>query len=182
VAVVLLLIPTVAFGWGLWVEVRHQVAQARATDVTRDLTGNPDARAVCQRFTPDLLELGQQAGQVNWDSPEVSRLRRDTCNDFYSWLTSDMRNPTQAQVRAVHVVVHEAAHVGGELNEARAECWAVQHDAKAAEFLGASPAAAQALAEEYYRTTYPAMPSAYRSADCVPDGLLDLSPGDGVFP
>lgn len=182
VAVILFVIPAAAFGWALAVEVRHQVAQAQATAVTRELTGNPDAVAVCQRLAPDLLELGQQAGEVSLDHPEVAQLRRTTCNDFFSWLTSDHHDPTPAQISALHVVVHEAMHVAGEYNEARTECWAVQHDAQAAEFLGASPADAQALAQAYYLTVYPRMPDAYRSADCVADGSLDLSPGDGRFP
>lgn len=182
IAVVLFLVPTVAFGWALAVEVRHQWAQRQATAVTRELTGNPDATSVCQRFTPDLLDASQTSGHVMSDQSDVAHLRRATCNDFFSWLVGDKDHPTRAQVVAVHVVVHEAMHVAGEFAESVAECSAMQHDAEAARFLGASAAQAQALAEEYYSAVYPNMSADYRTGDCAADGPLDASPGDGRFP
>ena len=182
VAVALFLVPAVAFGWALTVEARHQWAQREATAVTIALTGLPGATAVCERFTADLVNPRQIAGHVSSDEPEVAHLRRDTCNDLISWLLSDRDTPTTDQVAAVHVVVHEAMHVAGEYNEGIAECLAMQRDAEAAELLGASPEQARALAEQYYATVYPGMPADYRASGCAPDGPLDLSPGDGVFP
>jgi hypothetical protein len=181
-ALILFLLPTLAFGWAFAHEVRHQWTQARATAVTRELTGNPDATSVCQRYAPDLLDLSQNAGHVMSDTPNVAHLRRTTCNDFFSWLTSDMVDPTREQIVAVHVVVHEAMHVAGEFSEGIAECWAMQRDAEAAEFLGAGPEDAQVLAEAYYTEIYPTMSPEYRSVDCSPDEELDLTPGDGQFP
>ena len=181
-AVTALLVVAAAFLVSLGFEVRHQVAQAQATAVVRDLTGNPDAHAACQRFTPDLLDLSQNAGSVQWDSPNVALLRRATCNDFFSWLTSRKTEPTLDQVTAVHIVVHEAVHVAGEYSEAITECTAIQNDARAAEHLGATPADAQALARMYYEQVYPHVHPDYRSGGCGEDGPLDLSPGDGRFP
>ena len=181
-AIVLFVLPTLAFGWAVAVEFRHQWTQRQATAVTRALTGSPDATSVCQRFAPDLLDLHQTRGHVMSDQPDVAHLRRSTCHDFFSWLVSDKHDPSRAQVAALHVVVHEAMHVGGEYVEAVAECTAMQHDAEAARFLGATADEAQALAEAYYAIEYPRMPDAYRSGDCVADGSLDLSPGDGTFP
>jgi hypothetical protein len=181
-ALVLFLAPTLAFGWAFACEARHQWTQARATAVTRELTGNPSATSVCQRYAPDLLDMSGYAGHVMSDTPNVAHLRRTTCNDLFSWLTSDMVDPTREQIIAVHVVVHEAMHVAGEFSEPTAECWAMQHDAEAAEFLGAGPEDARALAEAYYTQIYPTMSADYRSEGCRPDGDLDLSPGDGRFP
>lgn len=182
VALAFFLVPGLAFGWAVTVEVRHQWTQERATAVTRELTGNPDATASCERYSAHLFNLSHDLGHVMSDEPNVAHLRRDTCNDFADWLLSDKHDPSAAQVQALHVVVHEAMHVGGQYNEAMAECSAMQHDAEAAEFLGASPADARALAESYYQTVYPLMPTDYRTGDCSPDGSLDLSPGDGQFP
>jgi len=182
VAVVLFLVPTLAFGWAAAVEFRHQWSQRQATAVTRALTGNPAATSVCQRFAPDLLDVQQIRGHVMSDQPDVAHLRRSTCNDFFRWLASDKAHPTEAEVVALHVVVHEAMHVGGEFAEAAAECTAMQHDAEAAAMLGAAPEEARALAEAYFRDVYPRMPDEYRSGDCSADGPLDLSPGDGTFP
>lgn len=181
-AIVLFLVPTVAFGWAFAVEFRHQWTQRQATAVTRALTGNGDATSVCQRLAPDLLDAKQLRGHVMGDQPDVAHLRRSTCHDFFSWLAGDKADPSPDEVIAVHVVVHEAMHVGGEFAEAVAECWAMQRDAEAAVFLGATPSQARDLAQEYYTTVYPNMPEAYRSGGCVPEGALDLSPGDGAFP
>lgn len=181
-AVAALVVAAISFLVALAFEVRHQVAQAQATTVVRELSGNSRAHAACQRFTPDLLDLSRHAGSVQWDVPDVALLRRATCNDLYSWLMSRKVDPTLDQVIAVHIVVHEAIHVAGERNEAITECTAIQRDAHAAELLGASPAHAQALAVTYYEQAYPLMHSDYRSAGCVEDGPLDLSPGDGQFP
>lgn len=182
VALILFMVPTLAFGWAVAVEFRHQWAQRQATAVTRALTGNPDATSVCQRYAPDLFDLQQTRGHVMGDQPDVAHLRRSTCNDFFSWVVSDKHDPTPAQVTAVHVVVHEAMHVAGEYVEAVAECTAMQRDAEAARLLGATADEAQALAEAYYAIEYPRMRDAYRSGDCTADGALDLSPGDGTFP
>jgi hypothetical protein len=181
-AVTALVVAAASFLVALGFEVRHQVAQAQATAVVRELSGNPEAHAACQRFTPDLLELSQNAGSVQWDSPDVALLRRATCNDLFSWLTSRKDDPTLDQVAALHIVVHESVHVAGEYNEAITECTAIQRDARAAELLGATEADAQTLARMYYEQAYPHMRSDYRSAGCVEDGPLDLSPGDGRFP
>lgn len=181
-SLVLFLVPALAFGWAFAHEARHQWTQARATALTRELTGNPDATSVCQRYAPDLLDLSRNAGHVMSDTPNVAHLRRTTCYDFFSWLTSDMVDPTREQIVAVHVVVHEAMHVAGEFSEGTAECWAIQRDAEAAEFLGASSEDARALAVSYYTDIYPTMSVDYRSDGCYPDDELDLSPGDGQFP
>jgi hypothetical protein len=181
-AVGALVVASVSFLTALGVEVRHHVAQERATAVVRELTGNPSAHAACQRFTPDLLDLSNYAGSVRWESPHVALLRRATCNDLHSWLMSRKTQPTLDQVIALHVVVHEAVHVAGERSESVTECTALQYDARAAELLGATPEQAQALAVRYYEEAYPLMRPEYRSGDCVEDGPLDLSPGDGRFP
>jgi len=116
------------------------------------------------------------------EQPHAAHLRRGTCNTLASWLVSDKTDPTLEQVNALHVLVHEAIHVTGEFNEGTTECIAMQRDAEAAELLGAAPSDARALADAYYQQTFPRMSSEYRSPACVPDGALDLSPGDGQFP
>lgn len=181
-AAILLVVAALSFAWALALEVRHQWTQARATAVVRDLTGNPDARAACQRYTPELLDLSQNAGSVSSEKPDVAHLRRGTCHDLFSWLISDKVDPTPEQVVAVHIVVHEAIHVTGEYGEAITECTAMQRDAGAAELLGAEPSHAHALAETYNEQYFPHMRADYRSPDCVENGALDLSPGDGQFP
>jgi hypothetical protein len=95
------------------------------------------------------------------------------CDDLSAWLASNRRTPSRDQVIAVHVLTHEAMHMAGERDEARAECLAVQRDAQLARALGDTPEQASALARQYWRTVYPQLPDDYRSAACAPDGGLD---------
>ncbi|HEX5333201.1 MAG TPA: hypothetical protein VFW79_11215 [Cellulomonas sp.] len=163
-------------------EVKHQWVQARATALVVHVSGSRGAVADCQRFTPELVDLSTTSGFVFSDSQNVAHLRRTVCNDLFAWLRSSKRTPTDAQVRAVHITVHEAMHVRGEFDEGRAECFAMQQDADAARFLGATPAQAAALAQRYYRDVYPRMAEPYVSAECAAGRAYDLTPGDGQFP
>jgi len=163
-------------------EVKHQWVQARATALVEHVSGSRGAVADCQRFTPELMDLSTTSGFVFYDSQNAAHLRRTVCNDLLDWLLSSKTAPTDGQVRAVHVTVHEAMHVGGVFDEARAECFAMQRDADAARFLGATATQAEALAQRYYRDVYPRMPAEYVSAECTANRALDLTPGDGQFP
>jgi hypothetical protein len=86
---------------------------------------------------------------------------------------SDKRRPSRDQVVAVHVLTHEAMHLSGRLDEAAAECAAVQRDAHTARLLGAPAGDAAGLAAAYWRDIYPLMPDGYRSPDCRAGGSLD---------
>ena len=100
-------------------------------------------------------------------------IKRDQRRHLAACAGSDKRRPSHEQVVAVHVLPHEAMHLSGRLNEAAAECAAVQRDAHTARLLGAPDAAAAELAAAYWRNVYPLMPDGYRSADCRPGGALD---------
>ena len=181
-AVVLLLLATALLAFAGYHEARHQWVQARASALVRHASGEPGSVARCQRFTPALLDLSQNSGFVAYDDLSVAALERTECNDLADWLQSSKNAPSAAQVRAVHVVVHEAMHVAGDLNEATAECAAMQLDADAAVFLGATPEQARALAASYYRDTYPYLRDGYVTGSCGPEQELDRTPGDGRFP
>ena len=73
----------------------------------------------------------------------------------------------------MHVLTHEAMHLSGRLDEAVAECAAVQRDAQTARLLGAGPADAAELAGAYWRNVYPLMPEGYRSGKCRAGGAMD---------
>jgi hypothetical protein len=84
-------------------------------------------------------------------------------------------------VVAVHVLTHEAMHLAGVVDEAAAECAAVQRDAHTARLLGAAPADAAALATSYWQRVYPHMPDGYRSGDCRPGGAMDEGRDDAPW-
>lgn len=73
-------------------------------------------------------------------------------------------------------------------SETNANCYGLQWMPYVAEQLGASPDDAEAIAEFAYDYLYPGYQgishngSPYWSADCRPNGPLDLTPGDNVWP
>ena len=75
---------------------------------------------------------------------------------------------------AVHVIAHETMHLAGLVDEASADCLALQVDAFVAMRLGAGPTFARSLAGEYWRLYYPEQDTRYRSSDCRDGGALDL--------
>ncbi len=132
----------------------------------------------CQTLTGSALDMGNELGFVKWGPdgiPERKTLiKHQQCNDLQSYLNSSKQHPSAAQVLAVHVLTHESMHMSGIKVEFVAECDAMQRDTAMAEIMGATPAAAHALAVTYWLTVYPNMPDGYRNGGCQPGGSLDL--------
>jgi len=126
----------------------------------------------CQSFGEAFVDTGIELGYVRWGPdgvPERSTLiKRDQCRDLAAYQRSGKHDPSRAQVVAVHVLTHEAMHMAGIVDEARAECAAVQRDARV-------------LAGRYWRTLYPLMPDGYRTEDCGPGGSLDEGGADAPW-
>jgi hypothetical protein len=180
-----------------WVGVSLLLAVAVAAAVPGVLRGHQERRlggaasvlagarvAVrCQSFGGAFVDAGPELGYVRWRAdgkPEPwTLIKRDQCRHLAAYARSDKRRPSREQVVAVHVLTHEAMHLSGRLNEAAAECAAVQRDAHTARLLGASDAAE--LAAAYWRDIYPLMPDGYRSADCRPGGPLDEGLADAPW-
>lgn len=174
VASVLLL---VAVAGGLLVPVvRHHRLEAALSGVSSTLVGT---RVVvhCQTAGQQFVDAGAELGFVRYDAdgvPERATLiKRPQCADLSSYLRSDHSRPSLDQIVAVHVLSHEARHMAGSTDEARAECEAMQRDASAAALLGADPRQAWELARTYWRVVYPRMPDDYVTADCAAGGALD---------
>jgi hypothetical protein len=131
----------------------------------------------CQSLGGAFVDAGPELGYVRWradGTPEPwTLIKRDQCRHLAAYARSDKRRPSRDQVVAVHVLTHEAMHMSGQLDEAAAECAAIQRDAHTARLLGASAAASATLADAYWRDIYPLMPDGYRSTDCRPGGALD---------
>lgn len=156
--------------------VRHAQLEAQLGHVTSILAG-VSASVRCETAGQAWLEVHPERGYVavgaDGKPSHEAVVTYDTCNDLAAWIASDHRVPTLDQVIAVHVLSHEAMHVSGTLDEARAECAAVQRDARTAQLLGATVDQARSLARQYLLTVYPTLPDTYRSAGCVAGGELD---------
>lgn len=166
VSVALLVVPACAFAVPVW---RHDRLQDRLSEAATELTGHR-VEVHCQTTGEEFVHVGSELGSVRWDAdgrPERRTvISRDTCGALRDYLDGDGRRPTPGQVVAVHVLTHETRHLAGTLDEARAECEAVQRDAVTARLLGASDADAHRLARLYWAVDYPGMPDAYRSTAC----------------
>ena len=140
----------------------------------------------CQSLGGAFVDGGPELGYVRWRAdgrPEPwALLKRDQCRHLGAYLRSGKRRPSRDQVLAVHVLTHEAMHLSGRLDEAAAECAAVQRDAHTARLLGAAAADAAGLALAYCRDLYPLMPDGYRSSECRSGGALDERLADAPWP
>jgi hypothetical protein len=184
IGLAIIAVPLVLLGW---TERQWIAAEQQFSAVVRTL--QPLAPGVhCQRLGETLTANAWEMGHVMFEDgvptgPAV--LSYQACQDLTSYWRASAReksNPTREQVIAVHVLSHEAIHLNGVMNEAATECRAMQHDAVVAQRLGATPEQGRVLAERYASAIYPMMPSEYVTKDCVKDGPLDKTPGDGIWP
>jgi hypothetical protein len=181
VSVVLLsVLATASAAPGLLATVRER----RLAEVATALVGAP-AGVHCQSLGEAFVDAGIELGYVRFrpdGTPEHATLiKRDQCRDLAAYARSAKRDPPQTQVVAVHVLTHEAMHMAGIVDEAKAECAAVQRDALTARLLGASVADARLLAARYWRTVYPSMPEGYKTPECGPGRALDEGGADAPW-
>jgi hypothetical protein len=175
----------VVVGVGLFVPgVRQHQLEDRLAVVASDLAGYP-VLVNCQTAGQEWVDVGSELGYVRYGRdgvPERATLiKRAQCTDLSRYLRRHGDHPDDGQVLAVHVLTHEAMHMAGITDEARAECLAVQRDAKTARLLGASPREAADLARRYWRAFYPRMPDGYVSPECKPGGQLDQALPDAPW-
>jgi hypothetical protein len=87
-----------------------------------------------------------------------------------------------ALARSVASLAHEAAHVSGIRDEAKADCYGLQWIGRAARMLGRTRAEGAYLATLYLKHWRPWHPPAYLSGECRNRGKLDLNPQSTVWP
>jgi hypothetical protein len=175
----------VVAGLGMLVPgVRHHQLEDRLAVVAGDLAGY-SVVVNCQTAGQEWVDAGAELGYVRYGRdgvPERATLiKHAQCTELSRYLRSHGDHADDGQVVAVHVLTHEAMHMAGITDEARAECLAVQRDAKTARLLGASPQEAANLARRYWREFYPRMSDTYRSSECRPGGQLDQASPDAPW-
>jgi hypothetical protein len=178
-------VPMIVFGVTerQWISAEHAFTAASRVVA-------PSAPGVhCQRLGETFTYAGAELGHVEWDEDGVTTapalISYETCQRLTAYWRSNAAEkaaPPLEQVVAVHVLTHESVHLAGDHKEASTECTAMQRDTDVAQALGASPESARRLAETYAAQVYPRMPSGYTNANCVKDGSMDATPGDGIWP
>jgi len=164
---------------------RHARVEARLATVASTLTGHRVA-VRCETLSQAWLDSHAELGYVRFDAdgrPEpLATLTAQACGDLSAWLASPRADAPLDRIVAVHVLTHEAMHLAGRLDEARAECEAVQRDARTARLLGATAEQAHELSVRYWQQVYPRLSDDYRSAACAPGGALDEHLSDAPWP
>jgi hypothetical protein len=149
--------------------------ERRLSRVASMLVGAP-ATVHCQPLSRAMVDATGDLGHVRIVDGELEHatlIKNEQCRLLARYAAGDQDDPSPDEVVAVHVLTHESMHMRGILDEAQAECAAMQRDTSTATALGADEAHAHALAIRYWLTVYPHMPDAYRTADCAPGGPLD---------
>jgi hypothetical protein len=133
-------------------------------------------------------ELGPLTPWRSYTSPETANveLAPNVCTELERlrgraepiWKSSDRR----AAAWTVESVAHESVHVSGIHDEAKAECYGMQHVPLAAVYLGLTPKEGRFLARLYWRDWYPRAPLRYRSRECRDGGALDRHPRSSRWP
>jgi 5-methylcytosine-specific restriction endonuclease McrA len=128
---------------------------------------------------------GPWSAYVSYDR-ERANLPPATCHALGQWAYErrwpDNRWDGYHLAWSVRSLAHEAQHVHGIEDEAKAECYGLQSIRAAASGLGLDDERAQFLAEYAWRYIYPELSAAYRSDECRDGGELDLRPGTSVWP
>lgn len=168
-------------GWNLMVQVP-------ATSALRAYTGLEDAYVKCDSWFTFLADGGSNRtlGFVKFDSVEgISsrvRLPSKTCNELRTFLISGATEVSEDTVWGVGVLTHEAEHVRGVLNEAKAQCNATQRVDEMAAHLGAPAYVSEQFPALVEAVVNPWLPPEYQSFECVENGAFDRTPGDNSWP
>lgn len=156
--------------------LRHHGLEDRLSRAATALVGHR-VEVHCQTAGEQFVHAGADLGYVAFGPdgrPEPRTvLAREPCAALQAYLDGSRVNPSRDQVVAVHVLSHEARHLAGTVDEARAECEAVQRDAHTARLLGARDADAHRLARLYWAVEHPGLPEAYRSGECAEGAAWD---------
>lgn len=182
VSVILILMLLVPVGF---TELRWQVLQAKGTEVVKEVSQIRTAHLYCQRASEAFFDSHPaRFGEVNYDKPEEAWVATGSCQAVFDYMLSPNKsNPPLNQIIGIHVLVHEAGHIGGNKDEASTECSAMQKFTLAAVKLGATPDEARSMVDRYYNEVYKLnADDRYTSPDCVNGGKMDLNPKSDVFP
>jgi hypothetical protein len=111
-------------------------------------------------------------------------LPQTICAPLARLLYGDGAVSTDALAYSIGTLTHEATHIARpDGSEAVTECHGMQKVDAGALALGLPAARAREIADYYWRTIYLHEEAAgYFTKKCRPNGPLDLTPGDGVWP
>ncbi len=119
--IAVILAPTLVL---LVLEANFLMKQQEATELTQEISGNPNAWAECQRFTPALFADSLTAGfYAPSQDKDRSVIQYIYCKEWGNFVDADKNEIEDFQILwALGTVIHEAVHVSGERDEAVTQC------------------------------------------------------------
>lgn len=174
----------VAIGVLGFMEYRAQAAEARLGAVASEIA-HRDVAVRCQGLLGSFTDIGSHLGYVQFDArgnpADVTHISRDACGWLKNYAGGD-HAVTLENALGVHTLAHEALHLQGTINEAKAECYGLQQMPRTAELLGADPVEAHRLAVFAWDVIYPSLPREYQSPNCGPGLAWDLDASTPAWP
>jgi hypothetical protein len=136
-------------------------------------------------WTHGEMRPGDWTAYVSYDR-ERANLSPSICRSLGWWAYGrqwpDDRWEIYNFAWSVKVLAHEAQHLRGIDDEAKADCYGLQQMSAVARGLGLGEEAARSLAEYAWRYIYPRARGEYWSNECRDGGELDLRPATSVWP
>lgn len=156
-----------------------------------------DVEVSCPGFWTRLVEISPNAGWVDFDGygrpSDEATLSAATCRglervwrgnqgSFGCLLVGGCDGETLAAVSGMVTLAHESWHLRGVVNEARAQCYAVQTTEEVARRLGVAAVDASIVAARVAIDDSRAPVGEYHSGECRPGGAYDLRPQTRAWP
>lgn len=191
--IVLICLALLAAGLVLWPQVRARAIESRAKPLISGLAGR-DAGARCPRYLTSMF--GGRAGSVSLDHEgniaDRTDLTKPICDGLKRALSKEGREElsclteprgfctpeARKSVVALMVTTHEAMHLRGILDEAKAECAAITYAPKAAELAMLTPGQGRVMAWVHWKALNANTPGQYRvnEASCPAAAALVAAP------
>jgi predicted phage tail protein len=190
----LLLVPVMLFS--AWQFARREENENRLALVASAVALR-DVDVSCPGFWTRMVEITPNAGWVDFDAhgrpSDHTNLSASTCKSLERVWRGKQRSFAcllsggcdEGTLRAVHGIVtlaHESWHLRGVVDEARAQCYAVQTIEPVAGALGVAPVEARTIALRVAADDAAAPPGEYHSPECRPGGVHDLHPATPDWP
>ena len=151
-----------------YLPVKQQMLEAHMEKAVEKLLVMQDVEVYCQSFWDTFYNRLGVAGFV------IAAVTRSFSSraPVMAWrVILIIRAAVDAELFSLHVLTHEAMHVGGEYNEIKTDCMAFQRNHVTARLLGVGEAAAVRSAIHLHQWRSPRHP--YYSEECEPGSSLD---------
>lgn len=169
-----------------WYPLHYWHFQRHLSVIATELADSHPATVHCNTAFDSIFDNDPFA--AGHASPETGQIvfQHPWCATLLDYLAHPDR-ANQQELHSLDMLTHESMHVRGELNEAKAECQAIQRNYRTAKLLGVPDRIARKNALDIYYYNYmqlsaaPERVAAYFSDQCAPGKALDEHLSDSTW-